>query len=264
MKKTLVIILTLGLTLAALAGCKDDDTNIYTEASYDSVSEFVPDNVSGEETENSNSLTGEFVVKEKKYVYEGNDLVVLNVENNTNKNYVVTITGTYLDAKGNVLKTENRTFDQFSAGYGNNFLFAPDMTFDKFEYKLETSEAGGPFYADKLEYKYNGLREMPYYIPEQISKGDYTMYPSLLASFSYKYTGDADVQADIKWLLVNESGQLVYIAEKSRIINVGQGFDRYFDTVVLYTLDGDLVLPDEWKGDIQAIPILQSIAKNTQ
>ena len=90
------------------------------------------------------------------------------------------------------------------------------------------------------------------------------MYPSLLASFSYKYTGDADVQADIKWLLVNESGQIVYIAEKSRIINVGQGFDRYFDTVVLYTLDGDLVLPDEWKGDIQAIPILQSIAKNTQ
>lgn len=264
MKKTLVIVLTLGLTLAALAGCKDDDTNIYTEASYDSVSEFVPDSISREETENSNSLTGEFVVKEKKYVYEGNDLVVLNVENNTNKNYVVTITGTYLDAKGNVLKTENRTFDQFSAGYGNNFLFAPDMTFDKFEYKLETSEADGPFYADKLEYKYNGLREIPYYIPEQISKGDYTMYPSLLASFSYKYTGDADVQADIKWLLVNESGQLVYIAEKSRIINVGQGFDRYFDTVVLYTLEGDLVLPDEWKGDIQAIPILQSIAKNTQ
>ena len=264
MKKLFALALLSAVCVTAFAGCKDDDTNLYTEASYDSVSEFVPDGVSREETENSNSLTGEFVVKEKKYVYKGNDLVVLNVENNTNKNYVVTITGTYLDAKGKVLKTETRTFDQFSAGYSNNFLFEPNMTFDKFEYKLETSEADGPFYADKLEYKYNGLREIPYYIPEQISKGDYTMYPSLLASFSYKYTGDADVQADIKWLLVNESGQIVYIAEKSRIINVGQGFDRYFDTVVLYTLEGDLVLPDEWKGDIQAIPILQSIAKNTQ
>lgn len=264
MKKPLVIVLTLGLTLAALAGCKDDDTNIYTEASYDSVSEFVPDSVSREETENSDSLTGEFVVKEKKYVFEGNDLVVVSVENNTNKNYSVTITGTYLDAEGKVLKTETRTFDQFSAGYSNNFLFQPNMTFDKFEYKVETSETEGPFYADKLEYKYNGLREIPYYIPEQISKGDYTMYPAVLASFSYKYTGDVPVQADIKWLLINESGNIVYIAEKSRIIDVGQGFDRYFDTVVFYTLEDKLVWEDEWKGDIQAIPILQGIAANPQ
>ena len=264
MKKTLVIVLTLGLTLAAFVGCKDDDPNIYTEASYDSVSEFVPESVSREETENSDSLTGEFVVKEKKYVFEGNDLVVVSVENNTNKNYSVTITGTYLDAEGKVLKTETQTFDQYSAGYSNYFLFAPNMTFDKFDYKVETTENDGPFYADKLEYKYNGLREIPYYIPEQIAKDDYTMYPSLLASFSYKYTGDAPIQADIKWLLVNESGQIVYIAGKSRIIDVGQGFDRYFDTVVLYTLEGELVLPDEWKGNIQAIPILQGIAANPQ
>lgn len=264
MNKIFAFSLLLAICLTALAGCKDDDPNIYNEASYDSVSEFVPDSVSREETENSDSLTGEFVVKEKKYTYEGNDLVVVSVENNTNKNYAVTITGTYLDAENKVLKTETQTFDQYSAGYSNNFLFAPNMTFDKFEYKLETTETDGPFYADKLEYKYNGLREMPYYIPEQIAKDDYTMYPAVLASFSYKYTGDAPIQADIKWLLINESGQIVYIAEKSRIIDVGQGFDRYFDTVVFYTLESELVWPDEWKGNIQAIPILQGIVANPQ
>lgn len=262
MRKSVIMLLLTAVTLTAVAGCKNNDSNIYTEASYDSVSEFVPDSVSREETENSDSLTGEFVVKEKKYTFSGNDLVVVSVENNTNKNYAVTITGTYLDAENKVLKTETQIFDQFSAGYSNNFLFAPNMTFDKFEYQVEASDVDGPFYADKLEYKYNGLREMPYYIPEQIAKDDYTMYPAVLASFSYKYTGDKPIQADIKWLLVNESGQIVYIAEKSRIINVGQGFDRYFDTVVLYTLEGDLVLPDEWKGDIQAIPILQGIMVN--
>ncbi len=264
MRKYVIMLLLTAVTLTALAGCKNNDSNIYTEASYDSVSEFVPDSVSGEETENSDSLTGEFVVKEKKYTFSGNDLVVVSVENNTNKNYVVTITGTYLDAENKVLKTETQIFDQFSAGYSNNFLFAPNMTFDKFEYRVETSEAGGPFYADKLEYKYNGLREMPYYIPEQIAKDDYTMYPAVLASFSYKYTGDKPIQADIKWLLVNESGQIVYIAEKSRIIDVGQGFDRYFDTVVFYTLESELVWEDDWKGDIQAIPILQGIVVNPQ
>ena len=252
MRKSFVFLLCAVLLFSGCAKYEE-----HTIVSFDEESRIVIEN-------SETDRISELLIKEKKYTFEGKDLVVLDVTNITGSSLSVTINVSFFTKNGKTVETQTQTFDQFSAGYSNNFLFAPNMAFDKFEYRVETSEAGGPFYADKLEYKYNGLREMPYYIPEQIAKDDYTMYPAVLASFSYKYTGDAPVQADIKWLLVNESGQIVYIAEKSRIIDVGQGFDRYFDTVVFYTLESELVWEDEWKGDIQAIPILQRIVVNPQ
>ena len=98
MKKFLVLFLIVATALTSLAGCSEEgessDLNIYSEASYDNESKFVPDEefkesttsesvVSGEENV---PLSGEFVVKDKKYTFEGNDLVIVSVENKTNKN----------------------------------------------------------------------------------------------------------------------------------------------------------------------------------
>ena len=132
MKRFLTVILILATALTALSGCveKEDELNIYSEASYDNVSKFVPSEESAEDTSDESAeftedtstenaeptentseesvadnapLSGEFVVKDKKYSFEGNDLVLVSVENQTNKNYSVTITGSYLDKDGNVL-----------------------------------------------------------------------------------------------------------------------------------------------------------------
>ena len=150
MKKFLALFLIVATALTALAGCSGEgessDLNIYSEASYDNESKFVPDEESKESTtsesvvsgEENVPLSGEFVVKDKKYTFEGNDLVIVSVENKTNKNYSVTVTGTYLDKGGNVLKTETQTFDQYSAGYNGFFMFKPDLQFDKFTYEFKT------------------------------------------------------------------------------------------------------------------------------
>ena len=67
--------------------------------------------------------TGEFSVKAKKYAFEGNDLLILDIHNQTNKNCNIDITVNYKDESGNVVKTEKQNFTGFAADYQNYFLF---------------------------------------------------------------------------------------------------------------------------------------------
>ena len=141
-KRVFSIALLLAVVLTAFSGCSEEmessDLNIFSEASYDNESKFVPEqSIDTSEEVSEEPLTGEFVVKDKKYTFEGNDLVIVSVENKTNKNYSVTVTGTYLDADGKTLKTETQTSDQYSAGFCQYFLFEPKMKFDKFTYTFE-------------------------------------------------------------------------------------------------------------------------------
>lgn len=99
--------------------------------------------------------TGGFLVSEKRYGFgendliavnvedKGNSLVVLNVENQTDKNYAITINGAYLDENGETLKEETVTFEGFAAGWKNNFFFLPGIPFDKFVYTLQAEEYDG-------------------------------------------------------------------------------------------------------------------------
>ncbi len=94
-------------------------------------------------SENVTTQGSGFVVSDKMYDFEGNNLVVLNVENKTNKNYYLYIYAQYLDEDGNVLKEETRKFEGFAAGWKNNFFFTPEIPFAKFSYKMETKEYTG-------------------------------------------------------------------------------------------------------------------------
>lgn len=94
--------------------------------------------ISGSETQ-----SGGFLVSEKKYDFEGNNLVVLNVENKTDKNYSIAIHMTYLDENGVTLKEETKTFEGFAAGWKNYFFFVPEIPFAKFTDTLEPTEYTG-------------------------------------------------------------------------------------------------------------------------
>lgn len=283
MKKFLALFLIVATALTSLAGCSENeensDLNIYSEASYDNESRFVPEeeskegsdsesNVSEEEnsrsensvsSENNTPLSGEFVVKDKKYTFEGNDLVIVNVENQTNKNYSVTITGTYLDKNGNVLQTETQTFDQYSAGYSGYFLFKPDMQFDKFTYEFKTKETDGPFYAKYITSKFNKLHENLCPIDELMEKGDYTKYPSIFASVSMSYSGDVTIRPFVTWCIIKEDGEIIAFFEKAPKLIPGSSFESHDDKELLQTTEEEIVWPEGWKGNIQGIPVITRI-----
>ena len=91
----------------------------------------------------SSQAASGFVVKQKKYDHGSNNLIVLNVTNNNSENYIVTITGYYLDANGNVLKTETQTVNGYVANYEKYFSFIPEIAFDKFVFTLTAEKYSG-------------------------------------------------------------------------------------------------------------------------
>ena len=280
MKKLLAVVLTLMLAFSVFTGCGEQgegsDLNIYSEASYDNESRFVPNeeeskegsdsesNVSDEEnsrSENSVSgesntpLSGEFVVKDKKYTFEGNDLVIVNVENQTNKIYSVTITGTYLDKNGNVLQTETQTFDQYYPGFSQYFLFEPGMAFDKFTYTFDAKESHDPICLKGIGLKYNGIKHSAGMIYEEIAKGNYTKYPTILASYSGEHTGTTEVNIWVKWLLVNESGEILFSFDRNVRFYPGDKYENGETHYELHqTKDEEWKCPEEWET-MQAIPV---------
>ena len=267
MKKFLVMLLVFVTLLTMLAGCSDEgetsDLNIYSEASYDNESRFVPEeeskegaesqsNVSGE---GNTSLSGEFIVKDKKYTFEGNDLVIVSVENQTNKNYSVTITGTYLDKDGNVLKTETQTFDQYYAGFSQYFLFEPGMAFDKFSYTFDAKESHDPICLKGVGLKYNGIKHSTGVIDEEMAQGNYTKYPTILASYSGEHTGTAEVNVWVRWLLVNEKGEILFSFDKKCRFYPGDKYENGETHYELHqTKDEEWECPEEWET-MQAIPV---------
>ena len=141
----------------------ENGTDETSEASSDNSEDF-SSNDNNQSSETSLPLekqTGGLLVKMVKYDYDntfeqemqvsytyvgnrGNvSIAILNITNETDKHYSITINGKYLDKDGKVLKTETQTWDQFKAGWQKYFLFRPGFAFDKFEYTIETKEYTG-------------------------------------------------------------------------------------------------------------------------
>jgi len=116
-----------------------------------------------EETKNH----GNWVVKQKKYYYDtapyvichkgvsGNiyngpttpgNVMILNIENKSDEAYTITIKAKYLDSAGNVIGTEDRTFEGFAANWSNYFVFAPGYEFDKFTFDFSAKKYNAETY----------------------------------------------------------------------------------------------------------------------
>ena len=188
MKKRFVIVILISLIavmLTSLNGCeKLAEAGEISE--YDSES-HIP--ITGDDSQtgsNSDSAAG-FVVRDRKYDYEGNNLVILNVENHTNNNYAITIKGRYLDADGAVLKEESKTFEGFAAGWKNYFFFVPGIPFEQFTYSLEAETYGEECYAKTFKYTWEFV-EHEMGIPWDDWHADEASYEAALSR------GETDVQ----------------------------------------------------------------------
>jgi len=90
---------------------------------------------------------GQFVLKDKKYEYEGANVSILHVENKSKTNYTITITGTFKDESGNVLKKESKTFNGFPAEWSNYFLFQPGIKYESVSWDIKGNKFSGETFA---------------------------------------------------------------------------------------------------------------------
>lgn len=159
MMKRFLCLVTALLMLLLISGCSKETQPLADITDYNSETVFPvgDNNQSMENSGKSENMTNNsgFVVRDRKYTYEGYDVVILNVENQTEQNYSITINGAYLDENGAVLQEETQTFEGFEAGWKNYFLFQPDLTFDRFTYTLDVQEFSGECVASKMEISWN-------------------------------------------------------------------------------------------------------------
>ena len=256
MRKIFFYLLVLICCMASLGACSEKSTE-YAISEFDSESKIVIGDGSGEtEGGRENAATGEFTVKEKKYTFEGTDLMLLEVTNGTNKNYIVTVNASYLDRDGNVLKTEVQTFDQFGTGYMKYFLFRPGIVFDEFIYTLETEETHEVLYAPRLKARLAELFERGASIDSLVAQGDYRLYPSIIAHFEYEEDVDEVLDVRSEWLLFSEKDELIAIVPLGTYLRddiEGQQWIMY------QTTDEELVWPEKFKGNVRAVHVLKSL-----
>ncbi len=264
MKRAIIILLLLALTLAFAASCEDGSSeDKYEESNYDNVSVFLPtENESKNDLKDVSSpaLTGEFTVKDKVYDFRGKNIAIVSVKNGTNKDYSVTIKASFLDESGNVLKEETQTLDQYSAGYENYFLFEPNIDFDKFTYEFETAEADGPFFAKYFDFKYNGLNYTPTVIHSLMAQGDYTRYPTVNADLRYEYTSEETSSFYVRWVIMSAEGEIVALCnDVCRFDEACQFEDGWRPFPMHITTDRNWKHPDEW-NNFSAICVVKEVS----
>lgn len=257
MKKIKAIVMIV-LLAAVLCGCSQKNTE-YVISEFDAESKIEVE-ISDAPDEEVNVSVGY-----KIFAYKDTNAAVVDVTNDSANVYSITIHGTYLDKDGNAIQTETKTFDQFSAGYQNYFLFHPGFAFADFAYKIDCKTYTGPEYAKDLEFKLTKIVKDKAPIYEQQIKEDHKLYPTLLAFFSSGNQGDALVQAAITWVFFNEKDELVFMFDRSPIIdpkqqvvsNGGKCFPIY------QTTEEELNLPEELQGELRAIACVKDVQKYT-
>ncbi len=181
------------------------------------------------ETSQPEQQSGGFVVKLAKYDYNnyaekklGNDcedgpfkdvsIAILDITNETDKHYSVTIKGSYLDKDGKVLKTETQEWDQFAAGWQKYFLFRPEMAFDKFTYTIETEEFKGDCWKTGISQTFLNLQKINKiaYTP-LVGTGDPKMWvEGLMGNICYEEDVSKQFSHGFQYLILfDEDGQVI-------------------------------------------------------
>lgn len=245
MKRFLIPLSLILCAVFMFSGCsKYEEHKI---VSYDEESRITVEN-------SETAQSGELIVKEKKYFFEGNDIMLLDVTNETNETCSVTVEASYLDENGAVLKTETQTFDQFYSGYQNYFIFEPKITFADFTYSVSTEAYEGVCYSKNFEMTlYEFIEDDKYPVDYDPNNRQH----AILGTLRTKNTGKENIYYECRWLLLNSKGEIIRIISSHSTVNAG--IEDYFSVPLYYAPEEEFVYPEELKGEIQFIVSLKSI-----
>ena len=142
-----------------------------------------PDNQPVTGPEHTNTI-GKFVAKDKTYAYQGNNVTIIKLENQSEANCTVTIHAKFLSADGTVLKTETQSFEGFPAGWQNHFVFMPQIQYDAMEYTLDVKQYTGEMYFTSTSgYVLGKIFEHGLPRRDTMANGDYEKYSTISAQF---------------------------------------------------------------------------------
>lgn len=148
--KKIIILLFCFLLTGALFACKGDDISASLPPADDPIGEY--DEASKVVVENvSDTEDGNFDIKYKKYDYLDGNAVILNFKNQTNTNYKVTITASYTNTDGSVLKTESQTYKDIASGTETYFIFNPGIAFESFDYDVQAEVYEGVCFLSNIK-----------------------------------------------------------------------------------------------------------------
>ncbi len=200
-------ILCLLLLISLLVGCASAPNKTESTGalfiSAEPVESFDEESRVYQETLSEETPDGSFLVKQKKYSYHEKDLILLEVTNETDRNCTVTVTGSYLDKDGNVLKTETQTFEGFAAKYQTYFLFMPKINFDSFSYEIALTPYAGECLAAEINIL-DGKRRIDMW------KTGNTMH-QLIASIEYQNKSDRPLTAALTCILFDKHSEIYHI-----------------------------------------------------
>ncbi len=186
------------------------------------------------ETSQPEQQSGGFVVKLAKYDYNnyaekklGNltqdgpykdvSIAILDITNETDKHYSVTIHGKYLDKDGKVLKTETQEWDQFAAGWQKHFLFRPGMAFDKFTYTIETKEFKGDCWKTGISMTFLNLKKINRidYPALSVQGNGIVWVEGLMGNIRYNYDISKQFSHGLYYLvLFDEAGRVIGVYQE--------------------------------------------------
>ena len=166
MKKMWTLFLTAALLLTALTSCrmleKQDpfkeilEENPEMELPKSEVMEVDPEDIPQQQLPEVESGDpgveliemdeGQLAIKHKIFEYKNHNLVVMRVENHSDRDLTLTVKGTCEDIGGQTM-TITKKFEGFAANWQNYILFYPEFAFDHFEYEIEYEPFTGEAYS---------------------------------------------------------------------------------------------------------------------
>ncbi len=272
MKKILIFGLAVLLITTMLMSCeKEPDYTVQSDDpidNYDNESRVVLEGTDTEGSSVQQPTEKEFIVKGKKYVYQflenipAEEVVVLNVSNETEVNYEVTVNMTYLDENDAVLKEESQTYQDIAAGHSTYFVFRPKISFADYRYTLSVKEYEGECYLSNIvPYEWNvedaDLMVWKAHVGELVMQGEYAMYNQLTTKVPFKNENDIFIYVKMYIIVFDNQGEIAFLASTAKQTNAGELIRA--DTTIYYTLDdistNRKTWPEHLQGDLQAIVI---------
>ena len=262
MKKILTLTLAILLCLSVFAGCNTPETPQTPDDSNtpappeDVIDDYDNENeieIGGEHPEASpehTNIVGKFVAKDKTYTYQGNNVTILKLENQSEVNCTVTIHAKFLSADETVLKTETQSFEGFPAGWQNHFVFMPQIQYDAMEYTLDVKQYTGEMYFTSTSgYVFGNISEDKGPLLQTIAQGDYEKYSLILAKFDSVGMPKTPYLKRLISIVFDNNGEIATIHTQRGSFFSESGKKGYYQ-VIVYTPPVPTKEPLDWPEEL--------------